>query len=455
MPKARRDALECLFREMAFAVRNRLPLDTALRMMSKEEAVALGSKELRVGLPIAALVILAAVAVFGIDVLLLCLVGVCAVVVPGAIACASVKKPGEGTVLGDVAEALAEHISAGRSLSEAMTTLPSFFSVEQCKAVEIGEQTGHLAENLEALADHCQWAERLGAIVNALMYPATVLSIATLLAGLVYAYVLPKWEAVFTQLGMDLPAFSRRIFEGIPIPERVSWTNPLVWAMVLAILLLCAIVFAPVVGAEYGRRRFRLRALLPVLLIPPLLAVVVLSARLTSTTVGTAFGLALLASLPHTAVRVILIAALLGVVIVSTPQIPQAVVTAVGLVLLVAVVCAVVVGLGRVLYMALPASAQMSVRRTITRFLPLEQVRLSRFLMAFGYSLRAKIPAVEALRWAAETVRGSLRRDALTMSLAVEQGHSISEAMKKSHWFQGQVGAILSLAEWRGTLAED
>ena len=37
----------------------------------------------------------------------------------------------------------------------------------------------------------------------------------------------------------------------------------------------------------------------------------------------------------------------------------------------------------------------------------------------------------------------------------VEQGRSFSDAIAPSRWFRGQVGAILSLSDWRGSLADD
>jgi type II secretory pathway component PulF len=79
----------------------------------------------------------------------------------------------------------------------------------------------------------------------------------------------------------------------------------------------------------------------------------------------------------------------------------------------------------------------------------------SRFLFGLGLSLRAKVPAAEAVEMAGEATAGKLRYDAQRMRRAVEQGKGVCQALQVSPLFRGETGVLLSLAEWRGALPDE
>jgi type IV pilus assembly protein PilC len=104
---------------------------------------------------------------------------------------------------------------------------------------------------------------------------------------------------------------------------------------------------------------------------------------------------------------------------------------------------------------SLPYLSQKAAAIVFGWFGPFRKVGLSRFLLSLGYSLRAKIPFPDALEIAGKAAGGRLRREAIRLRAVVEQGHSFADGIAPSRCFRGQVGAILSLSEWRGSLADD
>jgi len=388
--------LQTLFRELAFAVRQKCPLDMTLRSMCEHKTLRLGRDYLYSGVAALAVIIAVALALIGWPaVIFLC------AVVPLVVAEMLCALPGERPVH-VVAFRLAEWIAEGRTLSDAMACMPRIFTPQQCKAVAIGEETGHLAETLETLADYCEMSGQIDQIRSALMYPITVLFVAGVILGFIVTKIIPKLLDVFRQLGADLPEFSQRVFFAYGSPFHL--TDPRIWlALLLAVVIVMFIVNRLFGG---GARRaswfFLVAVMISAWTWPPW-------AR------------------EHSLLLVI--AAILGMFLIQYA-----------------------IREGAPL---LPTAARVAMARAIGRLLPFWKVHLSRFLFTLGVSLRARIPVPDALEWAGETVRGGLRFEAPRLRALVEKGRSLSDALKSSPWFRGHVAAVLSLAEWNGSFAED
>lgn len=101
-------------------------------------------------------------------------------------------------VLGGVVE--------GRSLAAAMASQPRVFSNLYRATVEAGEQSGHLGQVLEQLADHLE-ARQLARqrIRTALVYPALLLLVSSVIVAFLLGYVVPDILALFTGSGQALP----------------------------------------------------------------------------------------------------------------------------------------------------------------------------------------------------------------------------------------------------------
>ena len=113
------------------------------------------------------------------------------------------QKPG---TLKAVAGAVANDVEAGASLSEAMARYPKTFNSLYSNMVAAGEAGGVLDLILNRLADFMEKSARLKAkIIHAMIYPIAVLSIAFgIVTGIMY-FVVPKFEKIFADFGVDLP----------------------------------------------------------------------------------------------------------------------------------------------------------------------------------------------------------------------------------------------------------
>jgi len=114
------------------------------------------------------------------------------------------QKPGKmKTILGVVCE----DVEGGNTLSESFSKHPKAFDRLYCKMVAAGEVGGVLDVILQRLADFMEKGERLKRrIKGALIYPACVISIAiAIVTGIMY-FVIPKFQEIFKDFGVKLPA---------------------------------------------------------------------------------------------------------------------------------------------------------------------------------------------------------------------------------------------------------
>ena len=115
--------------------------------------------------------------------------------------------------------------------------------------IRIGEESGRLTQNLQAIALQQQKDEALNSkLHSAMIYPVLVLSI-TVVVGLGVAwFILPKLAKVFTNLKLTLPLITRvLIFVSNILSQHGYWLLPV---MVLSFILFIYLVF-------YNRRTNR------------------------------------------------------------------------------------------------------------------------------------------------------------------------------------------------------
>jgi len=132
------------------------------------------------------------------------------------------QKPG---TLKAVAGAVANDVEAGASLSEAMARYPKTFNSLYSNMVAAGEAGGVLDLILNRLADFMEKSARLKAkIIHAMIYPIAVLSIAFgIVTGIMY-FVVPKFEKIFGDFGIDLPGPTKMLLKmGNFISKQYGW----------------------------------------------------------------------------------------------------------------------------------------------------------------------------------------------------------------------------------------
>lgn len=160
----------------------------------------------------------------------------------------------ENSLLQRVLRQVATGLAEGSNMSDAMAQHPSVFPIYQSKLVRAGEASGRLPEVLGQLAEDMESRDALmGQVRSALAYPLFVLSVASILAGLMLAWGVPQIKSIFDAMGADLP-LPTQILVNVGMSLSSYW-----WAWLLGILLA---VVGMRRGLKYGPTRARFEAFL-------------------------------------------------------------------------------------------------------------------------------------------------------------------------------------------------
>jgi len=133
-------------------------------------------------------------------------------------------KPGK---LKNILMGVCEEVEGGSSLSEAMSKYPKAFDHLYVKMVNAGEIGGVLDIILQRLAEFMEKSQRLKRkIRGAMVYPIVVILIAGLILAGIMVFIIPKFEEIFKDFGVALPALTRwlmatsRWFAGTSTPDQ-------------------------------------------------------------------------------------------------------------------------------------------------------------------------------------------------------------------------------------------
>lgn len=119
----------------------------------------------------------------------------------------SQQKPGK---MKNILLGVCEEVEGGSSLSESMGKYPRAFNHLYVKMVNAGEIGGVLDIILQRLAEFMEKAQRLKRkIRGAMVYPIVVISIAGLILTAIMIFIIPKFEEIFKDFGVALPALTR------------------------------------------------------------------------------------------------------------------------------------------------------------------------------------------------------------------------------------------------------
>ncbi len=107
---------------------------------------------------------------------------------------------------GATLQRLQTEVNAGQSLHSAFQKHPQVFNQHYCSLLYAGESAGILDTILDRLADTLEAQAALKAkLQNALIYPASILTIAVLVLVVILLWVVPVFEDVFKSMGATLP----------------------------------------------------------------------------------------------------------------------------------------------------------------------------------------------------------------------------------------------------------
>ena len=112
-----------------------------------------------------------------------------------------------------LAESLLLDIRSGVAFHQALSARPDVFPEPFAQVAEAGEASGALGAALSDLADFVEARDRLDAdIRGALIYPAILLVAAFIATAMILIVVVPRFEALFDDTAMSLPALTEFVF---------------------------------------------------------------------------------------------------------------------------------------------------------------------------------------------------------------------------------------------------
>ena len=119
---------------------------------------------------------------------------------------------------------LAERVSAGSSVADAMDAHAATFGDLYLALVVAGEQSGTFDAMLMRIAEMLERSLALRAKVRkALVYPCIVVVVAMLVMAVMLLFVVPMMEDVFLGFGAQLPAFTRLVLDLSEALGRAWW----------------------------------------------------------------------------------------------------------------------------------------------------------------------------------------------------------------------------------------
>jgi len=148
----------------------------------------------------------------------------------------------------EVLAAVKLDIEAGLSISDALKKHPNAFPDLYCSMVKAGELGGILDTILERLTAYLESSEELKAKVKgAMMYPAIVLSICTIVTIFLMIFVIPTFKAIFGGFGKALPLPTQVLID-------ISDVMKAKWYVIVAAPFIGWKVFNRFYATPYGHR---------------------------------------------------------------------------------------------------------------------------------------------------------------------------------------------------------
>ncbi|MFH1719582.1 MAG: type II secretion system F family protein [Planctomycetota bacterium] len=109
-----------------------------------------------------------------------------------------------------ILEQLSEKVKKGQPFSESVAEFPRVFNRLCCAMILAGETSGNLANAMGKLAQYFDNRDKLARKVKgAMAYPIFVLTFIILIVIFIMAFIVPRFQKIFDQIGGTLPAFTR------------------------------------------------------------------------------------------------------------------------------------------------------------------------------------------------------------------------------------------------------
>ncbi|HPF99041.1 MAG TPA: type II secretion system F family protein [Kiritimatiellia bacterium] len=157
----------------------------------------------------------------------------------------------------EIVTALRDEIVQGTSLSDALSKWSDTFSTLYVSMVRAGEASGQLAEVLERLCRHFERVqEARDKVITALIYPGIILSMGGLTMIFSMIFVVPRFSAIFAELGSTLPLPTLILIRLSSIMIKYGWAIAI--GMVAIVVLIRRTLRTPAGQRWWHRAQLRL-----------------------------------------------------------------------------------------------------------------------------------------------------------------------------------------------------
>jgi type IV pilus assembly protein PilC len=115
----------------------------------------------------------------------------------------------------DALETIRDGITRGNAFSEELKKFPNIFNELFVNMVAVGEKSGSLQESLKIIAKSLQKDHQLKSrIKGAMVYPIVIVTALLGIGILMLVFVIPQLEAVFSEMGFELPITTKILLGG-------------------------------------------------------------------------------------------------------------------------------------------------------------------------------------------------------------------------------------------------
>ncbi len=130
--------------------------------------------------------------------------------IPITVALETISDDVDNLQLQDVLGEILEKVKKGENLSDSIAEFPNVFNRMSRALIMAGESGGNLPQAFERLAEYYENRDKLAKKVKgAMAYPVFVLGFIILIITAIMTFIIPRFTAIFDQLGSELPAFTQ------------------------------------------------------------------------------------------------------------------------------------------------------------------------------------------------------------------------------------------------------
>lgn len=135
-----------------------------------------------------------------------------------------IAKDQQNPTMKSVVLSLRNSISSGTTLSDSLSQFPEYFSEIYVNLTRAGEKSATLDKVLGRLVKYLDKINRLKSKVKtALIYPITIIVIATVVSLILLLFVVPQFQTMFQNAGVQLPLFTRIVIHVSDVLRHFWW----------------------------------------------------------------------------------------------------------------------------------------------------------------------------------------------------------------------------------------